>query len=60
MNINTQNNQVPPLHLKILAGLATGTIGIAIASPTDLVKVRLQAERTRDSTSGPSRYVIDI
>ena len=29
-----------PLHLKIAAGLATGAIGITVASPTDLVKVR--------------------
>ena len=33
-----------PLHLKVAAGLTTGAIGISIASPTDLVKVRLQAE----------------
>eukprot|EP00210_Caulerpa_lentillifera_P008247 g7872.t2 len=33
-----------PLHLKIASGLATGAIAIAIASPTDLVKVRMQAE----------------
>ena len=33
-----------PLHLKIAAGLTTGGIGIAIASPTDLVKVRMQSE----------------
>jgi len=29
---------------KILAGLTTGTIGISVANPTDLVKIRLQAE----------------
>jgi len=34
----------PPLYKKILAGLATGTIGISVANPTDLVKIRLQAE----------------
>lgn len=28
-----------PLHIKIAAGLATGAIGITVASPTDLVKV---------------------
>lgn len=28
-----------PLHLKIASGLATGAMGITIASPTDLVKV---------------------
>ena len=33
-----------PLHLKIAAGLTTGAIGIMIANPTDLVKVRMQAE----------------
>jgi len=32
------------LYKKILAGLTTGTIGISIANPTDLVKIRLQAE----------------
>ncbi|GLC46638.1 Matrilysin [Pleodorina starrii] len=34
----------PPLHLKIAAGLTTGALGISVASPTDLVKVRMQAE----------------
>ena len=29
-----------PLHLKIAAGLTTGALGITVASPTDLVKVR--------------------
>ena len=33
-----------PLHLKIAAGLTTGAVGIAIANPTDFVKVRLQAQ----------------
>ena len=33
-----------PLHLKIAAGLSTGALAIAIASPTDFVKVRLQAQ----------------
>lgn len=33
-----------PLSMKILAGLTTGAIAIALANPTDLVKVRLQAE----------------
>ena len=28
-----------PLYLKIAAGLTTGALAIAIASPTDLVKV---------------------
>jgi len=34
----------PPLTSKIFAGLFTGALAIAIASPTDLVKVRMQAQ----------------
>jgi len=34
----------PPMHVKVAAGLTTGAIAISIASPTDLVKVRMQAE----------------
>lgn len=33
-----------PIFQKILAGLLTGAIAIIVANPTDLVKVRLQAE----------------
>ncbi|CAL5422663.1 unnamed protein product [Camellia sinensis] len=33
-----------PLSKKILAALTTGAIAITVANPTDLVKVRLQAE----------------
>ncbi|GAB4814656.1 hypothetical protein N2152v2_001702 [Parachlorella kessleri] len=33
-----------PLGTKIAAALTTGALGIAIASPTDLVKVRMQSE----------------
>mmetsp|Transcript_36309 Transcript_36309/g.91242 ORF Transcript_36309/g.91242 Transcript_36309/m.91242 type:complete len:300 (+) Transcript_36309:136-1035(+) len=33
-----------PMYLKIAAGLTTGALAISIASPTDLVKVRMQAE----------------
>ncbi|XP_011035210.1 PREDICTED: mitochondrial uncoupling protein 2 isoform X1 [Populus euphratica] len=33
-----------PLYQKILAALLTGAVAIVIANPTDLVKVRLQAE----------------
>ncbi|TYH22347.1 hypothetical protein ES288_A04G121100v1 [Gossypium darwinii] len=33
-----------PLTKKILAALTTGALGITVANPTDLVKVRLQAE----------------
>lgn len=33
-----------PLYTKILAALTTGAVAITVASPTDLVKVRLQSE----------------
>lgn len=33
-----------PLYMKILAALTTGALAITVASPTDLVKVRLQSE----------------
>lgn len=32
------------LGVKVLSGLATGALAISVASPTDLVKVRMQAE----------------
>jgi len=32
-----------PLYLKVAAGLTTGALAIAIASPTDLVKVSKHA-----------------
>jgi len=34
----------PTLFQKILAGLASGAIGIAVANPTDVVKIRMQAQ----------------
>ncbi len=33
-----------PLYKKILSGAMSGAIGSAIANPTDLVKIRMQAE----------------
>jgi solute carrier family 25 uncoupling protein 8/9 len=33
----------PTLATKIAAGLTTGAIGISIANPTDVVKVRMQS-----------------
>ncbi|KAK9909586.1 hypothetical protein WJX75_004503 [Coccomyxa subellipsoidea] len=43
---------VAPFHTKVAAGLTTGALGILIASPTDLVKVRMQSE----AGGGPKRY----
>ena len=45
----------PSLTAKIAAGLAAGAIGITIATPTDLVKVRLQSEPPR-AAGVPPRY----
>ncbi|CAI5460868.1 unnamed protein product, partial [Closterium sp. Yama58-4] len=44
-----------PLTMKIAAALTTGAVGIAIANPTDLVKVRLQSEG-RLPPGTPKRY----
>ena len=34
----------PTLLQKIAAGLTTGAIGISVANPTDLIKIRMQAQ----------------
>ncbi|XP_019053252.1 PREDICTED: mitochondrial uncoupling protein 1-like isoform X2 [Nelumbo nucifera] len=44
-----------PLSKKILAALTTGALAITVANPTDLVKVRLQAEG-KLSPGVPRRY----
>jgi solute carrier family 25 uncoupling protein 8/9 len=43
------------LWQRIVAGLITGAFGIAVASPTDVVKIRLQAEG-RKPEGVPKRY----
>jgi hypothetical protein len=35
-----------PLYIKLIAGATTGGVGSAIMNPMDLVKVRMQADRT--------------
>ncbi|TKY65906.1 Mitochondrial uncoupling protein 1 [Spatholobus suberectus] len=44
-----------PLSKKILAGFTTGAMAIAVANPTDLVKVRLQA-KGKFPPGVPTRY----
>jgi len=34
----------PTLFQKILAGLCSGALGISVANPTDVVKIRMQAQ----------------
>ncbi|DAZ92883.1 TPA: hypothetical protein N0F65_011717 [Lagenidium giganteum] len=35
-----------PLHIKILSGATSGAVGSALANPMDLVKVRMQGDRS--------------
>ncbi len=42
------------LFVRIAAGCTTGTLAILSAQPTDVVKIRMQAEKV--SESGASRY----
>ncbi|KAJ3281247.1 hypothetical protein HDU76_008969, partial [Blyttiomyces sp. JEL0837] len=41
-----------PLLFKIAAGVTSGCLGSALANPTDLVKIRLQAEAGRVGPDG--------
>ena len=48
-----QNNVYNPhIGLRILAGITTGALGVTVAQPTDVVKVRLQAQ----AKGGEARY----
>eukprot|EP00002_Diphylleia_rotans_P038615 TRINITY_DN8817_c0_g1_i1.p1 TRINITY_DN8817_c0_g1~~TRINITY_DN8817_c0_g1_i1.p1 ORF type:complete len:299 (+),score=63.42 TRINITY_DN8817_c0_g1_i1:57-953(+) len=42
--VNAKAGEAPPLIAKILAGGSAGVIGAFIANPTDLVKIRMQAD----------------
>ena len=49
---------LPSLRTKIITGITTGAIGISFANPADMVKVRLQAQRS----GGEKKYsgVFDV
>jgi len=51
--------QNPTLLQKIAAGMATGAIGISIANPTDLVKVRMQGQGQLPPADRPYSSSID-
>ena len=53
--VGTDHVGPPTVLQKIAAGLTTSAIGITVASPTDVVKVRLQAEG-RLPEGVPRRY----
>lgn len=46
-NLITGPDAQPNLLQRIAAGLTTGAVGITVANPTDVVKIRLQAEGRR-------------
>lgn len=48
-------NANPSIWIRIAAGLTTSAVGITIASPTDVIKVRLQAQ-ARGTADAPLRY----
>jgi solute carrier family 25 uncoupling protein 8/9 len=48
--------QNPSLLQKIAAGIATGTIGISVANPTDLVKVKMQGQGLSMLQGNPRVY----
>ena len=51
--------QNPTLFQKILAGMTTGAIGISIANPTDVVKIRMQAQGRLPLEQRPYKNSID-
>lgn len=51
--------QNPTLLQKIAAGLATGAIGISIANPTDLIKVRMQGQGQLPADQRPYTSSVD-
>ena len=51
--------QNPTLLQKILAGLTTGAIGICFANPTDVVKIRLQAQGRLPLEQRPYKGTMD-
>jgi len=52
-------NKAPTFGIRILAAMTTGAIGISIACPTDVVKIRLQAEG-RKPPGTPVKYTGSI
>ncbi|GAB6023589.1 hypothetical protein CHUAL_008359 [Chamberlinius hualienensis] len=50
--VNGEANTAQMLIIRIMAGLTTGGAAVCFAQPTDVVKVRMQAQ----SLNGPKRY----
>ena len=51
--------QNPTILQKLTAGIATGAFGITIANPTDVVKVRMQAQARLPEEERPYSGSVD-
>lgn len=51
--------QNPTLFQKVIAGLASGAIGISVANPTDVVKIRMQAQGRLPPEERPYKGSLD-
>lgn len=49
--------QLIPMHYRIAAGLTTGAVGIMVANPTDVVKIRFQGEGKKPESERRYRTV---
>ena len=56
---NLKPGENPTLLQKIAAGLITGAIGISVANPTDLVKIRMQGQGTLPPEQRPYANSMD-
>lgn len=54
-----QPGQAPTILQKIAAGLVTGALGITVANPTDLVKVRMQGQGRLPAAERPYASSMD-
>lgn len=59
-NVLNENPQGLQIFTRILAGLTTGGMAVVLAQPTDVVKVRFQAERKLATSSVKPRYASTI
>ena len=55
--IFTEHDDRPHVTLRILAGATTGCLAVLVAQPTDVVKIRMQADM---SSRGARRYTGSI
>ena len=56
VSANEAERNALPFYKKLLSGAVSGSVGAAIANPTDLVKVRMQADASSVARGGEPRY----